>query len=244
MKIASGLRLWVMAAAAWAVISACGNGPSDPEPNTGPFDTSAGAQTFETSVPVTDTGGPDPDTGGGGPSVELPQLPIGGNADASTDPAHPANQCVNVNWIADQEGAQIPAGVEVAVTGFVFGPDIFAVSDVGCSGANPSCVGYTFTTSDQVCDLAIEPLGVPADPAGETPSVSATGEVRCGEVAAAECTAFLEAVAAEQNVAIDLNFPAVEDTTVIDDTTDSETTTDGADGETTDTATTTSESSS
>jgi len=218
--------LGALGSAICLALSACAAGSSQPE---------AQPETFNTSAPVTSAEGPDPDPGGGGgPAILLPRIPIGGNAEESADPEHPANQCVNVNWIADQEAAEVPSGVEVALTGFAFSPEIFAVAEAGCSGDNPPCVGYVFTTSAQVCDLAIEPLGIPDDSTGENPSVSATGEARCDDAESPECTTFVAAVESEQNVAIDLNPPELEETAT-DETPDpevtSDTTTDPTDGE-------------
>ncbi len=142
-----------------------------------------------------------------------------------------------MNWIVSQADAEIPDGVEVALTGFIFNPEVFTVSDAGCSGDNPSCVGYTFDTDNQVCDLAIEPLGIPAD---ESPTLSVAGAVTCDDAAGSTCATFLAAVETEQDVSIDLNFPEFEETTT-NETTDTEETTDATDTETTEGETTESE---
>ncbi|MBA2444533.1 MAG: hypothetical protein H0V49_04290 [Nocardioidaceae bacterium] len=223
-------RLWTFGFTVLA-LSGCANSSTQPE---------AQPESLNTSAPATSAQGPDPDTGGGGgQAILLPRIPIGGNAAESADPEHPANQCVDVNWIADQEAAEIPSGVEIVLTGFVFNPDIFAVAEAGCSGENPPCLDYVFSTNDQACDLAIEPLSMPDDLTSENPSVSATGEARCDDVESPECTAFVAAVETEQNVAIPLNAPVVEETATWEETTDptmtSGTTGDPTDGETTET---------
>lgn len=199
-------RSFAVGVAIWVVVSGCAGESSQPE---------ATPESLNTSAPITDTEGPSPDAGGdGGTAVLLPKIPIGGNADVSADPGHPANQCVSINWIVDNEAAQIPASVQVRLTGVTFDPPIFAVTEAGCSGSTPPCGGYVFTTGNQACDIAIEPLGISADPSGGSPSMSATGEVLCDDAESPECTTFLEAVATEQNVAIDLNFPELSETTV------------------------------
>lgn len=64
-----------------------------------------------TSVPDPNTNGPDPDDPNGqSPSISLPSLPIGGNANESADPSHPNSQCVDVNWIVEPGSAATLVG--------------------------------------------------------------------------------------------------------------------------------------
>lgn len=149
---------------------------------------------------------PPPDSGGAqAASVELPSLPIGGNTDP--DPADATHQCVQVNWIVAQDAAKIPAGVQVRVSGAVFSPRVFTISGSGCGGSGaPSCSGYTFTTTNQRCVLAVAPNGAAFDRAGASPFVSVTGRISC--VAPDDvCHAFLAAVGAEHNLRIPIDPP-------------------------------------
>jgi len=202
----------VVSVALLAAIVSCAN-ESDPEPDPGPVPTTTTTETGRTVDPE-----PTPDN----PSISLPSLPIGGDAEESSDSDHPNNQCVDVNWIVDQDSeATLKAGIEIEVTSFLFTPDIFVVSDAGCDDNNPSCTGFVFTEDAQVCNLAVDPTSDGAE-LTEDPTVGLTGIVNC-TLEREECQAFADS-AAEQNPSIPLLIPEVvptdETTSPTDDLTD------------------------
>lgn len=179
-----------------AALVSCANEP-DPEPDPDPAPTTRTTATGNT---------PDPEPTDDNPSISLPSLPIGGDAEESSDSDHPNNQCVDVNWIVDEDSeATLKAGIEIEVTSFLFTPDIFVVSDAGCDDSNPSCTGFVFTEDAQVCNLAVEPIDG-AEP-GAKATVSLTGIVNC-TLETQECEAFADS-AEEQNPTIPLDVPEV-----------------------------------
>ena len=68
-----------------------------------------------TSAPQTGTTAPSPDTQSHSVSVELAQLPIGGNT--TQDQATLADSCVTINWIVQQDAAKIPSDVQITISG-------------------------------------------------------------------------------------------------------------------------------
>jgi hypothetical protein len=179
-----------------AALVSCANEP-DPEPGPNPAPTTRTTATSNT---------PDPEPTDDNPSISLPSLPIGGDAEESSDSDHPNNQCVDVNWIVDEDSeATLKAGIEIEVTSFLFTPEIFVVSDAGCDDSNPSCTGFVFTEDAQVCNLAVEPAEG-AEPGTEA-TVGLTGIVTC-TLETEECEAFADS-AEEQNPTIPLEVPEV-----------------------------------
>lgn len=159
----------------------------------------------QTSTPSpNETAAPDPDEPGEvRPAVSLPGLPIGGSAEGSTVSAHPANQCVSVNWRPGDDGtADLPAGVAVRVTGFRFTPDAFVVSAWGCDDSRPACAGFVFTASTQLCNLAVAPR--PAAGAVTNPLVALTGELSCRRLHPDVCQRFATEVTASENTELGL----------------------------------------
>lgn len=194
-----------------AALVSCAN-ETDPEPDPDPAPTTRTTATSNT---------PDPEPTDDNPSISLPSLPIGGDPEESSDSEHPNNQCVDVNWIVDEDSeATLRAGIEIEVTSVLFTPDIFVVSDAGCDDNNPPCTGFVFTEDTQVCNLAVEPIDG-AEP-GATATVSLTGIVNC-TLETEECEAFADS-AEEQNPTIPLEVPEVgptdETTSPTDDLTD------------------------
>lgn len=167
----------------------------------------------QTSVPAPNTNGPDPDDPNGqSPSISLPSLPIGGNANESADISHPNNQCVDVNWIVEPgSAATLSSGIAVEVTGFVFTPSVFVVADAGCDDNNPPCPGFVFTVAAQVCNLAVMPA-IDGDMAVENSVVALAGRVDCQHVGPKECDRFANAAEAEQNLSIELITPQISPT--------------------------------
>ncbi|KQX05188.1 MULTISPECIES: hypothetical protein [unclassified Leifsonia] len=213
--------LWAIAVAALTITVFAGCAPSaaEPEPEPTPFSTAA--PTAATSAPPPDDGGDEGrDEDGEAIAIELPHLPIGGPH--APDPADPARQCVDVNWIT-QGGEPIPGGIAITVTGAHFSPPIFDVVD-GCAGSAPACLGHVFDAAALNCVLAVAGNGaVFVADQGTPPTVSLTGSAECDAPDSAECSAFVEGVQADPNVAISLEYPAdggtpTDDGTSIDET--------------------------
>ncbi len=158
----------------------------------------------DTSAPNTGTTGPAPDTQSQAVSVELAQLPIGGNT--TQDQTTFADTCVTINWIVQQDAAKIPSGVQITITGANFSTDVYAVADQGCADDHPPCIGFVFDAGHQACNLAIAPTGS-QDATGTEPAVSIGGKVTCVDGQSADCVAFLSAVANEQSLSIPLDPP-------------------------------------
>lgn len=157
------------------------------------------------SAPSTSSLAPPPDTGGGEISVELAQLPIGGNV--SFDENTFADNCVTVNWIVEQDNARIPENVQIWISGATFTDDVYALADSGCSGENPPCIGFVFDIANQTCDLAIAPTGNQPSSPDAPLEVSISGEVTCTEGESFECAKFLSALVTESNLSIPLDTP-------------------------------------
>ena len=158
----------------------------------------------DTSAPNTGTTAPSPDTQSQAVSVELAQLPIGGNT--TQDQTTFADTCVTINWIVQQDAAKIPSDVQIAITGASFSTDVYALADQGCADDHPPCIGFVFDAGHQACDLAIAATGS-QDATGTEPAVSIAGDVTCVDGETADCTAFLAAVADEQSLSIPLDPP-------------------------------------
>ncbi len=186
----------VLAAVIVCVASLAGCvGKAAPEVNPGGVDTSA---------PSTGTAAPSPDTQAQGVSVELAQLPIGGNT--TQDQSTFADTCVTINWIVQQDAAKIPSDVQISITGATFSTDVYALADQGCAGDHPACIGFVFDAGHQACDLAIAPTGS-QDSTGTEPAVSIAGDVTCVDGQTPDCASFLAAVANEQSLSIPLDPP-------------------------------------
>ena len=158
---------------------------------------------------------PPPDTGGGAISVELPQLPIGGNV--SFDENTLADHCVTVNWIVDQDNAKIPENVQIWIGGATFTDEVYALADAGCSGENPPCIGFVFDVANQTCDLAIAPTGLQPSSPDAPLAVSISGAVTCSDGESFECAKFLSALVTESNLSIPLDPPPPPDAPLVDE---------------------------
>jgi hypothetical protein len=158
----------------------------------------------DTSAPNTGTTAPEPDTQSQAVSVELAQLPIGGNT--TQDQTTFADTCVTINWIVQQDAAKIPSDVQIAISGASFSTDEYAVADQGCADDHPPCIGFVFDVDHQACNLAIAATGAEGS-ADTEPAVSLSGNVICLEGETTGCTAFLSAVAEEESLSIPLDPP-------------------------------------
>lgn len=157
------------------------------------------------SVPSTSSPAPPPDTGRAEISVELAQLPIGGNV--SFDENTRADNCVTVNWIVEQDNARIPENVQIWISDAIFTDDVYALADSGCSGENPPCIGFVFDVANQTCDLAIAPTGNQPSSPDAPLHVSISGAVTCRDGESFECAEFLSALVTESNLSIPLDTP-------------------------------------
>lgn len=122
-------------------------------------------------------------------AVELPGLPIGGNAIVVSDTL----QCVDVGWTSPPD---LPDWVAVRVTGVDLQPaDGFALSDEPCEGDAPPCLGgeVRITTTER-CYVAVTWVGPTLD-SDRTLSFT-SGEIVCTPDRVADCEAFRDEVAA------------------------------------------------
>ncbi|WP_345764354.1 hypothetical protein [Diaminobutyricibacter sp. McL0608] len=161
----------------------------------------------DTSAPNTGTTAPQPENTSQAVSVELAQLPIGGNT--TQDQTTSADTCVTINWIVQQDAAKIPSDVKIQITGAAFSTDVYTLADQGCANDHPACIGFVFDAGHQACNLAITPTGS-LDSTGTEPAVSLGGNVTCVDGQTPECTDFLNAVATEPSVTIPLDPPPSE----------------------------------
>lgn len=122
-------------------------------------------------------------------AVELPGLPIGGNAIVVSDTL----QCVDVGWTSPPE---LPDWVAVRVTGVDLQPaDGFALSDEPCEGDAPPCLeGEVRITSTERCYVALTWVGPTLD-SDRTLSFT-SGEVICEPDRVDACNAFRDEVEA------------------------------------------------
>ncbi len=157
-----------------------------------------------TSAPQTGTTAPAPDNQSQAVSVQLAQLPIGGNT--TQDQTTFADTCVTINWIVQQNAAKIPSDVQITITGADFSTDVYALAGQGCAGDHPACIGFVFDAGHQACDLAVASTGS-QDATGTEPAVSIRGDVTCIRGETADCAAFLAAVPNERSLSIPLDPP-------------------------------------
>lgn len=150
--------------------------------------------------------GPGPDDPVDQPTLSLPGLPIGGRTYLSIDGNHPDNQCANVNWIVDDDDADLAPGIAVAVTAFEFDPAVFMVASAGCDNDAPPCPGFVFTVDAQVCNLAVAPI--PGSDTSLGPyEFALVGRLDCHETTSERCQEFKDAVAAEPGLSLELDPP-------------------------------------
>lgn len=105
----------------------------------------------------------------GEPSISVAGLPIGnGGVDGN---------CLSVQFL--HASTHAPDGVRLVVTDILFKPALVHTGGSDCSGSgNPACLEKFVPTPDQdVCDVAIQPVGEP-DPA-KSVEVSAVATVDC-----------------------------------------------------------------
>ena len=122
-------------------------------------------------------------------AVELPGLPIGGNAIVVSDTL----QCVDVGWTTPPD---LPDWVAVRVTGVDLQPaDGFALSDEPCEGDAPPCLeGEVRITTTERCYVAVTWVGPTLD-SDRTLSFT-SGEIVCEPDRVDACNAFRDEVAA------------------------------------------------
>ncbi len=178
-----------------ASTASCGGNPED-----GASDTALGTPQDVAQVPVEeDTTAPEAeepgateapvDTGNHPVAVELPGLPIGGDAIVVSDTL----QCVDVGWT---EPPTLPDRVSIAVTGVALTPsDGFALSDEPCEGGAQACLdgGFELARGDR-CYVAVTWTGPTLD-SDRTLSFT-SGRILCAPDHVARCTAFRDEVAA------------------------------------------------
>jgi len=182
------LRTALAAALLAAALAGCGIAPTASPEVAVPDDP-------VTSAPP--TGGtdiqPDEPTGDPAVSVSLPSLPVGGSGEFVDD--RQDLQCAEVSWIVDEEGpAALRDGIRIDITAVRVDERVFALADDGCADRGESCVGYTFTaeSASPACVLPVRtrrPLTVEV---ADT-SLTVAGTVRCADVPAWECEAFVAA---------------------------------------------------
>jgi len=187
----------LLAGAALAAVGlvGCTNAPAQPETTTAPLSTAA---------PTTQQAGPPPDTAGGsgGVALNLASLPIGGGFEDSGSPT-----CVVVNWIPKHPEDQLPAGVRVMVTDARFDPEAWDPVDSGCSGAQPSCFGFSFEAGHKACGLGVQPSGIAsASQSGQT-ELTVAGTVVCDDPADTACVSFFHAVQDDDGSTIQVDVP-------------------------------------
>jgi hypothetical protein len=186
----------VAVAVCGAALSGCAGAPAKPEVN---------PNTLNTSAPSTQSASLPPDNGAAGVSIELAQLPIGGNT--TEDEQTSADTCVTVNWIVQKVAAKIPPDAHIKITGAHFTSDEYALANSGCSGTYPQCIGFVFDSSHQICELAIAATESVPGVDDVQPGVGISGTVTCSDGRTAACASFLAAVATEQNLTIPLDSP-------------------------------------
>lgn len=208
-----GLVRWLFAAAVVVTLAGCG-GPGSNLGEVDPDDPVVVDPESGDEAPPPDDGGSDE------PALHLANLPIGGGV---VDSADPAVQCVEVNWLGQEDAADIPASVHIGVTQIDFTPAIFDLGEGGCSSSLPPCTDYVYGADARACLLVIRPNGEPFDPDGARPVVALQADIACDDPASAECSDFEESIQDEtqsQFSQIELEFPPT-------DTGDTEPDTDG-----------------
>lgn len=152
--------------------------------------------------------GPEPDDPDDGkPTLSLAKLPIGGNA---SEPDAAGVQCADVAWLgAAGSAADLTPGIEVAVTGVGFSPDVFTDTGAGCAGL-PPCKGFVYRDRTDKCSVTATPTDSAADSNGPY-SFTLTGTVDCTAVGEVRCAEFAAAVAVAEDQSISLNEPTVVD---------------------------------
>ena len=177
----------------------CSNAPAQPETSKGPLTTAA---------PTTQPAGPPPDTGGGGGggaggvALNLASLPIGGGFEDSSAPT-----CVVVNWIPKQTADELPAGVRVTVTAAGFDPQAWEPVDSGCSGAQPSCVGFSFEAGHTACGVGVRPSGIASASQSGQAELTLAGTVVCVDPSDAACVSFFNSVQSDNGSTIQVDVP-------------------------------------
>lgn len=233
------LRVGVTTAVVTLMMAGCA--PDDAAPEVDPAEATAtsddnggGGNGGNGNGGSADANGPGPDDPVDQPTLSLPGLPIGGRTYLSIDGNHPNNQCANVNWIVDDDAADLAPGIAVAVTGFEFDPAVFTVASAGCDNDAPPCSGFVFTVDTQVCNLAVAPI-----PGSDTSLGSyrfaLVGRVDCREIGSERCQEFQDAVAVEPGLSLGLDPPFAgtddDDSDETDgDATDTDGTADDSDG--------------
>lgn len=119
------------------------------------------------------------------PYLSMPQPPIGlnGGGEVDDDQNTSRRQCVDVSYA----GPTIPDGIRVSVTPQFDTGGRFDVLSSGCGG-NPPCEDSFLTAARPRCVILVEATGT-----GQSDRLSTTARVWCGEVPAADCTAYTEA---------------------------------------------------
>lgn len=175
--------------------AACGGG-SEANTSTEPSDS------LDTGAPEqedTDAEEEADNTGGDAVAVELPGLPIGGNAAVVSDTL----QCVDVGWT---EPPDLPDWIGITVTGVAFTPaEGFTQSSEPCPDGTPPCLAAGFQlTGDERCHVAVAWTGEPTFEAERTMTFS-SGVINCPPDRVEECEAFRAEVESEGPQSIPLD---------------------------------------
>lgn len=196
----SPLRALIAAAALAILLSACGGTPTVEDPGTvgtGTASTGTSEQTDEPSTgatePTTETfeepETEDPDAtedadggNGGGVSVDLPGLPIGGNAEPA-DASDPTRRCAEVNWTGLP--ADPPAEVNLTLTELgTYPPGVYEIVDGGCGGDLGPCLDRPgAVTGGNRCAVGIRQVAASPDEVGALFVTSGTISCAPGEEA-------------------------------------------------------------
>jgi hypothetical protein len=205
------LPLVVLSAASLAMVSACGasslggqspvvsaggissgttSTTADSPSSSGSSSRSASSTEPDTAPPTEQSGGTESARPGQGaqPSVEVAQLPIGGNQVAA---------CATV----DYEGpADIPAGVRIIVTGVSVQPSSSAaeVGGSGCSGLDGApCLKYVLVSDGvktSACNIPIKASGSAGD--GTDGHLVLAGRLECPAGHSSDCSSFVQVLLA------------------------------------------------
>jgi hypothetical protein len=173
--------------------AACGGADTTQDTTQDPIEEDTGSPETEDTDATED-----PDDPSDPVAVELPGLPIGGNALVVSETL----QCVDVGWTSPPD---LPDWVAITVTGVQFEPsDGFALSDETCEGGAPPCLDSDFqlTTSER-CYVAVTFTGPTLE--SERSLSFSSGEISCEPDRVAECEAFRDEVttAGPQSIPLD-----------------------------------------
>lgn len=187
-RLITGVCALLLAACAGTPTVTDGSSPGPP--STEPVTTSTESSEDPTTETFDNPETEDPDVtedaeaGNGGVNVELPGLPIGGNAEV--DPTDPTWRCAVVNWTGSPE--QPPAEVNVTLTALAVAPaGVYEIIDGGCSDLGP-CLDRPGVLTGGQCAVAVRQVS--ASPGHQGELRVTTGTISCAAEAVALCEQF------------------------------------------------------